>query len=724
MLLMFSIGRYYYLLALILCFYHFTAQASNSYVGSNACQSCHSQPYALWQKSHHFKAMQLANANTVLGDFNDAIFEYRGLRHRFSQKQGSYYIVTDNAEGKLQQFKIAYTFGFEPLQQYLIAMPDGRYQVLNIAWDARKKQDGGQRWFHLHADNDAIDHQSPLHWTGYFQNWNSRCASCHSTDVKKNYDIASNTFDTQYAELNVACESCHGPGSEHIAWAKSTNLQTADKHILTLQDSGQWQFTASSSIANRIDGTKPKQQLEACAACHALRTEFSDAKSNIAFSDQFGLRLLEQHFYEVDGKIDDEVFVYGSFLQSKMYQAGVVCTDCHDPHSGQIRGSTEAVCLQCHSNEKYNQPSHHQHTSGTSGSFCVDCHMPAKTYMGVDKRRDHSFSIPHPELSARLGTSNACIDCHQDQSNQWAAKARAAWPNKSLLNKGIDVDYSEALFASRQGNRTIIDNIIQIINDDKQSDIKRATALLELANIPSQPAYMTSMLALEDDSPLIRAAAIQSLSYVPAQRRQGYVAWLNDPAKSVRMTLAPFLAELPDNGMPRPIVEQINNLFVEYETMQNEQADMPSAQLELGNFYMATGKFSQAEQAFKQALRINPSFAPALLNLAELSRQIGNLKEEETFLRDASVKIADSPAVAHAMGLFKVRQKQMKDALAFLQKASKLAPENARYAYVYAIALNSTGASEKALLAINSALLHTPYNPELLQLKKTLKKKE
>ncbi len=668
--------------------------------------------------------MQLASSDTVLGDFNDAVFEYRGLRHRFSQKQGEYYIVTDNAAGKLQQFKIAYTFGFEPLQQYLIAMPDGRYQVLNIAWDARKKQDGGQRWFHLHGDNDAIDHHSPLHWTGYFQNWNSRCSSCHSTDVKKNYNIASNTFDTQFAEINVACESCHGPGSDHITWAKSANLQAADKHILTLQDRGQWQFAPSNSIANRVDGNKPQQQLEACAACHALRTEFTDTKSNNAFSDQYGLRLLEQHFYEVDGKIDDEVFVYGSFLQSKMHQAGVVCTDCHDPHSGQVKGSTETVCLQCHSNEKYNQPSHHQHVNGTSGSFCVDCHMPAKTYMGVDKRRDHSFSIPHPELSDRLGTSNACIDCHQDKNNAWAAKARASWPNNSLLSHGIDVDYSQALFASRSGNRAIVDDIIQIINNDKQSDIKRATALLELAQLPSQQAYASSMSALKDENPLLRAAAIQSLAYVPAERRQGYVSLLNDPAKSVRMTLAPFLAELPAKGMPKPIFNRLNTLFTEYENMQNEQADMPSAQLELGNFYMATAKFSKAEKAFKQALRINPYFAPALLNLAELSRQYGNTKQEEAFLRDASVKIADSPAVAHAMGLFKIRQKQMKDALIFLQKATNLSPENARYAYVYAVALNSAGASKKALLAINSALIHNPYSQELLQLKNALLEKK
>ncbi|NRA42360.1 MAG: HEAT repeat domain-containing protein [Pseudomonadales bacterium] len=623
-------------------------QLGKEYVGSKACQSCHSEAYKEWQQSHHFHSMQPANKRTVVANFNNTAFVYNGLKHRFSMEGDEYFVTTDNKEGKLERFKVAYTFGIEPLQQYLIAMPNGRYQVLSINWDNRPIAEGGQRWFHLYPEDEqqdpqqqtAIDANHALHWTGAFQNWNSRCASCHSTQLVKHYDAKHNQFNSQFSEHNVACEACHGPASAHLEWANSFNAgesNNTDKAILTLQDRGEWRFKDNSTIAHRLDQQQPQQQVETCAACHALRSELSNQAIDVSrpFADQFDLRLLEPHFYRVDGYIDDEVFVYGSFLQSKMAQAGVVCTDCHSPHSGKVRGGSQAVCLQCHQAEHYQQSSHHQHQVGTAGSFCVDCHMPAKTYMGVDARRDHSFSIPHPELSQALGIENSCNACHQDKSVDWAVKARQQWPNQQHFQQGLDVDYSKTMHASRQGDPAALTALIALIHNPKQPDIKRASALLELQQFPSSEAYHSSLAMLQHTSPMIRAAAVRSLSYLPPAQRIDLLRLSQDPTKSVRMAAAELLAELPIARLSNAEQQQLSAVLAEYQAMQQAQADMPSAQLALANLYIGLNDLNQAEQALKQALVILPQHEAALLSMAELYRLLQQPKQEGIWLDQA-----------------------------------------------------------------------------------------
>ena len=103
------------------------------YVGSQTCVNCHQQENQLWQQSHHQKSMEAANAETVLGDFSGVTFEHFGSVSEFYKKADRYFVKTDNSEGKLEEFEISYTFGFDPLQQYLIKFPDGRYQALGIA---------------------------------------------------------------------------------------------------------------------------------------------------------------------------------------------------------------------------------------------------------------------------------------------------------------------------------------------------------------------------------------------------------------------------------------------------------------------------------------------------------------------------------------------------------------------------------------------------------------
>ncbi|MFK0569768.1 multiheme c-type cytochrome, partial [Endozoicomonas sp.] len=646
----------YILLFTFLSVWVTNGMAEDQYTGSDVCKSCHAEQHQSWQKSHHQQSMARATAKTVKGDFNNAVFKYAGMQHRFYKKNDRYFVYTDNSQGQMQDFEIQYVFGVEPLQQYLIGMPDGRYQALSIAWDSRGRAEGGQHWYHLYPDEN-IKAGDSLHWTGYYQNWNSRCASCHSTNLEKKYSVQSNRFNTTFSQINVACEACHGAGRKHVEWARSGNKKSGDTGLLSLSDRGQWAFKPGATIAHRVDGRHPRQQLETCASCHSLRSELTEFKPGQPFDQQHGLRLLEPPLYQADGQIADEVYVYGSFLQSKMAQAGVVCSDCHDAHSGRVRGGAENICMQCHQSDTYNTPGHHQHVAGSRGSFCVDCHMSEKTYMGVDARRDHSFSIPHPELSQELAITNACTQCHDKETDEWALKARQQWPDNKHFGNGEDVEFARVLAEGRKMNPTVLPSLIELINNPSLPDIKRATALQELASYPSQQAFQTAMAILQTGSPLMRMAAIRSLAYVPVEKRRGYVSLLNDDSKLVRMELAPFIAAVPTHNLPEPINEMLGELFAEYIALQQSREDMPSAQLNLGNFYLSLGAPVEAGKAFKQALIIAPSYTPALLNLADLYRSYGNEKTAHQYLIKAQELADDTAAAAHAMGLYHIRNK-------------------------------------------------------------------
>src|SRR5215472_2312500 len=404
--------------------------AATMFVGSDTCAGCHRAEADLWRGSQHRHAMDHATDRSVRGDFNDASFDCFGVHSRFFKKDGKFLVETDGPDGKLATFAIKYTFGVDPLQQYLVEFPDGRVQALSIAWDTRAKEQGGQRWFHLYP-NEAIGHDDVLHWTRLNQNWNFMCAECHSTGVRKNYDAANDRFATSFAEISVGCEACHGQGSRHVAWARSRQSwfgKTEDpaKGLLVRFDE-----RLDSKTGNAQRNFTPalvRREVETCGRCHARRGEFSeDWVPGRWLSDTHVVSPLARGLYHADGQMLDEVYNYGSFKQSKMFAAGVTCGDCHEPHAAKLRAPGDGICMQCHAAEKYAAAAHHRHESASPPLACASCHMPGRTYMVVDRRHDHSFRVPRPDLSARIGTPNVCNDCHADKSAQWAASAIETW---------------------------------------------------------------------------------------------------------------------------------------------------------------------------------------------------------------------------------------------------------------------------------------------------------
>lgn len=693
------------------------SQTPATYVGTPACGACHADELSAWQGSHHDLAMQVASEQTVLGDFDNARFQSAGQTSTFFRRDAGYFVSTDGPDGKLTDYAIKYTFGVTPLQQYLIEFPDGRLQALSISWDSRPVEQGGQRWFHLYAGQD-ITYRDPLHWTKPSQNWNFMCAECHSTDLRRNYDVASDRFATSWSEINVACEACHGPASNHLTWASAAPSQRDADQTLGLvarfEPRVAWAIDTATGNARRATPRQGQTELETCALCHARRAQLLEGhQPGKPLADTHLPALLTADLYHADGQMQDEVYNYGSFLQSKMYAQGVTCSDCHEPHSLKLRAAGSAVCAQCHATDRYAAVAHHRHASESAAAECTACHMPVRTYMGVDQRHDHSFRVPRPDLSLSLGTPNACNDCHADRSAAWAADAVARW--HGVERKGLQ-NFAPALHAARSMQLSAPQLLADVAADATQPAIARATALSELAPWLSPARFATLNRGLDDPDPLVRIGALQGLEGMPPEQRWATAGpMLKDPVRAVRMTVVGYLLTAPPGQLQPAQRQAMEQGIDEYLQVQMTNADRADARTNIALVWQYRGDAGRAESELQAALRLDPSFTPARINLADLYRVLGREADGERLLRDGLAAFPEEAALHYALGLSLVRAQRLPEATQALRRAAELASGVPRYAYVYAIALDSGGATAQALRILRDSQRRHPADRETLQ---------
>jgi tetratricopeptide (TPR) repeat protein len=687
------------------------------FVGAVECATCHESENALWRGSHHQHAMQPATNSTVLGDFNHATCDNDGVRSTFFRSGSKFIVNTDGPDGALHNYKIEYTFGVYPLQQYLIAMPGGRLQALGIAWDARPRALGGQRWFFLYA-GQQITARDSRHWTGIDQNWNYMCADCHSTKFSRNYDLRTRTFASTYAEIDVACEACHGPGSNHVAWAKKQgDWQNLANEGLTLpldeRRGVAWPIDPATGNARRSSPRLTELEIQMCARCHARRGEIhEDYMHGQPVSDDYRVALLDEDLYFPDGQVKEEDYEYGSFIQSRMFHAGVTCSDCHEPHSLKLRADGNNVCTRCHSAQKYNSPKHHFHEVGSAGARCVECHMPTRTYMVVDPRRDHGIRIPRPDLSVKLGTPNACINCHTDKSAEWALDSENNWYGHTA--QGFQ-RFAETLDAGSSGAPGAQQSLERLVADGEQPAIARATALSMLAAYAPAPIDAVVRSGVGDDSALVRRAAARAKSNTePTASAKVLAPLLSDPVRAVRIEAAAVLAGLPADNLPTGVAAALRSATDEYVGAQELNADRPEAHLNLGLLYAKENHFDKAEAELTTALSLDPNFAPAAVNLADLYRGQNRDEDGERILRAAISRSPDDASLQHALGLLMVRENRGAEGLSLLRAAASLQPDNARYVYVYAVALNDAGKTREAIETLESSMKVHPYDRDSL----------
>jgi predicted CXXCH cytochrome family protein len=633
--------------------------ADATFVGSAACSSCHAQQAALWKGSDHERAMQPATQSSVLGNFRDARFNADGVDATFLQKDGKFLIRTQGPDGKRGDFEVKYTFGWKPLQQYLVELPRGRLQAFTIAWDTRPKEKGGQRWFNLYP-GERIKPGDELHWSGSQQNWNYMCADCHSTNLRKGYDAATDTFKTTWSEVTVGCESCHGPGSNHAGWAKAGGKgDVKDKGLTAVLDERRgvkWVLDPASGNSTRGQQRTSNREIEVCAQCHSRRAQLAEGYvAGRRFLDHYRPSLPTPPLYFANGLQKEEVYNWGSFIQSRMHDKGVTCSDCHEPHSGSLRAKGNAVCAQCHLAAKYDEAKHHRHKAGSDAAQCVSCHMPARTYMGIDARHDHGFSIPRPDLTVQLGAAdapNACNGCHRDKDAKWAAAALGA--PKAHARPQLPEELARLLAADRAG------------------------------------------------------------SLAPPDRLANLVPMLHDHRLAVRLAALPTFVEIPSRALSPEQQSALDAAIWEYRAVQAYNADRPEAHANLGNLEARLGQVDAAERAYETAIRMNATFTPAYVNFADMRSRQGREADAEKLLRRAIAADSTSAVAHHALGLCLAREKRMPEALAELERAARLRPEEPRFAYVYGVGLHDTGSAKHAIDVLRDALRRHPRDPNIL----------
>ena len=668
-----------------------------TYVGDKACTACHDKEVKEWTGSHHDLAMMEADEKSMLGDFNNAKLNYNGIITTFFKEGDKFMVNTDSEDGSLKDYEISYTFGVYPLQQYMIKFPKGNVQVMDIAWDSRTKEEGGQRWYHIHAD-DNVTAGDVLHWTGQNFNWNYMCADCHSTNLKKNYDVESKSYHTTWDIINVSCEACHGPASKHIEWSKAPNKTLANKGFPLSFKNKKWKWDVNTKEKKTGD---THQEMEVCAKCHSRRSQLDDDfVPGDKFSDHYLSTMLAENLYFADGKIQDEVYVYDSFLQSKMYAEGVTCTDCHNPHTLKRRSEGDKVCYTCHTEEKYTATEHHKHQKDSTGASCVSCHMPARTYMGVDSRNDHSFRVPRPDVSVEMKEiPNACNLCHTDKDAQWSTDAMKKWYGKIPVGKQ---NFAHSMQALRTNSKDAPKNLYEVLMSDAP-DIAKATTTAYLGNYPSKQTYMTTLQMLGRSDAQIRRSALQALeAFPPKMRMKKTFEMLNDPVKIVRMEAARQLSAFPLGEVDKKTKESLEKAFDEYVKILLFTGERPESQLSLAVFYTNRKMLEKAEKAYVEALRLQPQFVPVYINYSNFLMNQSKSKEAFELLQKGIKTVPNMGILHHALGLWYVRNKESDKAVVELKKAAELAEDNARFAYVYAISLGKTD-PKKAIKILEEA---------------------
>ena len=706
------------------------ANATSSFVGRSKCIDCHQEQAAAFEGSHHDLAMDLATEQTVLGDFDDVIFEHDGMQNRLYRDGDRFMVYTDGPDGEMQDFHVKYVFGVTPLQQYMVEfdrtddMPEneiGRLQVLRISWDTNNK-----RWFYLRPPDvpEKLEADDPLHWTGVMQRWQTMCADCHSTDLKRNFDVRTARYHTTFSEIDVSCEACHGPGSMHVEIANQKSLF--------------WDRNHGYGLA-RLKGDDPEPQLQSCAPCHSRRGVLEpNFHAGQKYHDFYSLELLQPQTYHDDGQIKDEVYVYGSFVQSKMYHKGIRCTDCHDPHSLELKHPGNQTCTSCHQHAagKYDVPSHHHHAPGTAGAMCVNCHMPHTTYMEVDPRRDHSLRIPRPDLSVDIGTPNACSSCHiTDQLKSMDAATRdsfadqdyAAWQraadegNEAIrdaiqatdtwCNEACDKWYgterktpphfATPLAKFRQGDLNAANELLSLAtaSTDRIPDIARATVIEELgvAGVREAIPVARDIVADTSQAPQVRASAVGVfLNAGPETAKKFLLPLLRDKSRLVREAATRVLLSTAYGNMDYQERSQVDLAIKEVQATIMVASDRGGAHMNWGMMCEQQGRLDEAIEAYETAMRLEPNMTGPRTNLTsvmersiqqapsqlrqQLQDRIKELRSEEMGLLARDAKLAPSnPDIQYRYGLSLYLNGKNKEAMKYLELAAELAPDNPQF---------------------------------------------
>lgn len=644
-----------------------------SYGKSASCQSCHETEFREWAGSHHGLAERPVreDADRAAFDPSRTIAE-PGHMSEVRRAQQKFEISTLGLGGSNQTFTAERVIGVDPLRQFLIASPGGRWQSTELAFDPHAKD-----WFDVYGKENRQPGEWG-HWTGRGMTWNSMCAACHNTRLIKNYDSKTDSYRTVMAEMAVGCEACHGPLGAHNSWQQQHPNKKGDPTIKPLSGD---------------------EMLDVCGSCHARRAELTgNFKPGDTFSDHYILSVPDDSevFYP-DGQIHEEDYEFTSFLGSRMHDAGVRCVNCHNPHTGKTILQGNALCLTCHGAPvlpapKIDPVAHSHHQAEQKGNECVGCHMPQTIYMQRHKRHDHGFTIPDPMLTKEFGVPNACGRCHQDRTADWLLERTEQWYGKKMERPSRI--RSRIIARARKGADDAEREIVAALKKETNA-MWRASLVSLLRNATTNETTVAALKsAVEDKSGLVRGYGLRALQFL-AEADSGIAAIMSkhlaDASRYARNEAAWALRGTvnTNSGAGRELMEQLR-----------ENSDQPAGALQIGVFCLDRGDIDACLAWMARAVAWDPNSAPLRHEHAIALSQAGKAQEAVGELQTACRLAPKEAEYQFKLGLAYNEINNATAAKAALEQAVKLDPKFARAWYNLGLAENGAGNSEAALDAL------------------------
>ncbi|MHC4293643.1 MAG: tetratricopeptide repeat protein [Planctomycetota bacterium] len=688
------------------------------YAGSVSCRSCHERFYKLWAPSHHGLAMQPYNAKFASANLTAQKEAIKIGESTFLAEIGpdEGWVLQSNPDDD-NKYSIVHAMGGKNVYYFLTPLEKGRLQTLPVAYDVIKKKwfdtaVSGVRHFPGHGSTEAVS------WKDPFYTFNTSCYSCHVSQLTTNYDIETDSYNTVWAEPGINCETCHGPGEEHIRV-----FQQAEKGE-TLEDI-------------KLISTKPftaEQMNSMCASCHAKLSSISTSfMPGERYFDNFDLVTLEHPDYYPDGRDLGENYTYTSWLMSPCVKSSDLdCIHCHTS-SGRYRFKEDSIannaCLPCHKERVEKATEHSHHESESEGNKCISCHMPMTGFARMN-RSDHSMRPPMPAATIKLMSPNACNNCHKNEDATWADKYVRQWRDRDYQRPTLKL--ARWIQQARISDWSNLPEVLNYLQSAERDEVFSASLIRLMLSCESDKKWPVLIKILQQDtSALVRASAADALDrYYTPDSIKALLTAATDDYRLVRIRTASSLAALPRNMIQQNKLKDLDIATAELIESYLSRPDDYLSHYNLGNFYMdrsehqkaissfitssrlrpdsmlalnniafaynAIGQNEKGVSSLKKALKIDPENAATNLNLGMLLGEMDRTVEAERAFRAAFKSDPNSSAAAYNLGVILVSDRPGQS-LDFCKKAYELNPENGKYGYTYAFYLYQNGLTEDAV---------------------------
>ncbi len=661
--------------------------ASQDYAGSSSCRECHERFYELWSTSHHGTAMQPFSPalGGILREAPPEEIKIGQNRYRPQIGDSTASVVASGSGGE-QEYPIAHALGGKNVFYLLTPMERGRLQVLPLAFDVRRKV-----WFHATAS--MIRHfiemeDRPVDWTDPALTFNTSCHSCHVSQLSTNYDLASDTYKTTWAEPGINCETCHGPAGEHVRIFKAAPPGQKPRDLGLISNK---QMTI-------------EQQNATCAPCHAKMMVVTPPFSpGDRFFDHFDLAAFESPDFYPDGRDLGENYTYTSWLMSPCVKSGTLdCVHCHTS-SGRFRWkeSPNGACMQCHADKIRNLSEHTRHEPESAGSQCISCHMPMTEFARM-RRSDHSMLPPSPATTIAFQSPNACNLCHADRDAAWADRNVRRWRTRDYQEPVL---YRAGLIAAaRKRDWSRLTEMLEYLTSADRDEIF-ATSIIRLLELcPDDRKWPALLVALKDPSPLVRgASAVHLGANLSVKNRSALLRAIGDDYRLVRVRAARSLAPYPRELLSADDRERLDRALQELVISLQSRLDDWTSHFNLGSYYLDRGELERATSSLEIASRLRPDVPMPYVNAAIAHARLGQNSQAERVLSKALDVDPQSAAANFNLGLLKAEQNDLAEAEKRLRQALKTDPDMAEAAYNLAVVIARDRLDEAVTLCRRAA---------------------